>query len=293
MKKGRLYDHAAMAAEKVIREQGITSLPVDPMAMARSLGMDVEAKPASSPGVSGMLIRLGELYCIAYATHITSPGFRRFSVAHELGHYFLEGHFEAIFADGPVHESHAGFLSTLTYELEADYFAARLLMPNMLFCAALRDAGSGLAAVESLATTFCASLPATAIRYSECTPDPIAIVVSTGNTIDYCAMSRVLRDGDGIDWIRKGQPLPRVSVTRTFSADPQRVRRAERAEGDSAFQDWFGGTLRIAVSEDVIGLGSYGKTLTVLHGIELPEDRDDDDENEEALVASWTPRLRR
>ena len=280
MRKADPYNFAAAAAERIIREQGITSLPVDPIAIARSVGIDVEEKPASNAGVSGMLIRLGDQFCIAYATHIRSPGFRRFSVAHELGHYFLEGHVDAIFADGSIHESRAGFLSTISYELEADHFAARLLMPNTLFYAALRGVGDGLAAVESLADTCCTSLPATAIRYTECTPDLVAIVISSGNKVDYAAMSRSLRDIDGIDWIRKNQPLPRDCVTRALNSDPERVKRGDRAEGESAFQDWFGGASRIEVSEDAIGLGGYGKTLTVLHGIELPEDTEDDgDEN--------------
>ena len=198
MSRADPYNFAAAAAERVIREQGITSLPVDPIAIARSIGIDVEEKPASNAGVSGMLIRLDDEFCIAYAADIRSPGFRRFTIAHELGHYFLEGHVDAIFADGPVHESRAGFLSTVSYELEADHFAARLLMPNTLFYAALRGVADGLAAVESLADTCCTSLTATAIRYTECTPDPVAIVISSGNKVDYATMSRPLRDIDGI-----------------------------------------------------------------------------------------------
>ena len=108
MRKADPYNFAAAAAERVIRDHGITSLPVDPVAIARSIGIDVQVKPASNAGVSGMLIRLNDQFCIAYATHIKSIGFRRFSVAHELGHYFLEGHVDAIFTDGPVHEFACG-----------------------------------------------------------------------------------------------------------------------------------------------------------------------------------------
>src|SRR5580658_8784922 len=165
-----LYDRASGTAERVVREHNITALHVDPIAIATSLGIEVVEKPAADGGVSGMLIRYGEQFCIAYATHIKSLGFRRFTIAHELGHYFLEGHVDAIFADGSPHESHAGFLSTIKYELEADHFAARLLMPNKLFYAALRGVADGLAAVESLADTCCASLTTTAIRYTECAP---------------------------------------------------------------------------------------------------------------------------
>jgi hypothetical protein len=198
------------------------------------------------------------------------------------------------FSEGSVHESRAGFISSSNFELEADHFAARLLMPNALFSAALRQVGEGLAAVETLAGTCITSLPATAIRYAECTHEPIAIVVSTGNSIDFCVMSKALRECDGIDdSIRKKQALPPSSATRSFNSRPERVRRAERVEAESVFQDWFGGGLRSSVTEDVVGLGSYGKTLTILHGIELPEDVDDIDDDDEKLKESWTPRFRR
>lgn len=290
IRRAALNDRATSAAERVIRDYAIASLPVQPVAIAERLGIEVLAKPASDGGVSGMLIRHGEHFCIAYATHIASSGFRRFSIAHELGHYFLEGHIDAIFADGSLHESRAGLLSNTEYELEADRFAARLLMPNALFSAALRRAGEGLEAVESLAATCDTSLPATGIRYAECTHEPVAVIVSSGNSVDYCAMSNALREIDGIDWIRRNQPLPRDCVTRGFNSDPARVRRSERAEGTSPFQNWFGGAHRIAVTEEVLGLGAYGKTLTVLHGVEPPDEAEDDDD---VLQDSWTPRFRR
>jgi Zn-dependent peptidase ImmA (M78 family) len=287
-----LYDRATGTAERVIREHNIMSLHVDPIAIANKCGIEVVPKPASDGGVSGMLIRYDDQFCITYATHIRSTGFKRFTIAHELGHYFLEGHAEAIFREGPIHESRAGFVSAVNYELEADHFAARLLMPNALFLVALRHAGEGLAAVESLAEICQTSLTATAIRYAECSREPVAIIVSTGGNIDFCVMSKALRECDGIDWIRKKQALPPNSATKQFNSDAPRVARAERIQEDGAFQDWFGGNRRINITEDVIGLGTYGKTLTVLHEIELPED-DEDPDDDENIEESWTPRFRR
>ena len=83
--------------------------------------------------MSGILLRTGDSCGIAYATHIDNPGFQRFSIAHELGHYFLPGHLDAVLGDRDVHESHAEFASADRYELEADHFAASLLMPRCLF----------------------------------------------------------------------------------------------------------------------------------------------------------------
>jgi Zn-dependent peptidase ImmA (M78 family) len=285
------YAHAAQVAERVVREQGIAAFKVDPIAIAESLGIEVMAKPASSGGVSGMLIRFENQFGIAYATHIDNPGFRRFSIAHELGHYFLPGHVDGVFANVNIHESRAGFNSTDRYEMEADHFAARLLMPNALFSSALRHAGDGLSAVERLATICETSLTATAIRYAQCSNEPMAIIVSSGSRIDYCFMSRPLKELKDLDWIKKNQPLPVGGPTHTLNKEAERVRRADRSDGTSNLQDWFGGSLSIEITEDVVGLGSYGKTLTVLHGIEIPDDDDPDDDD--SLIESWTPHFRR
>jgi hypothetical protein len=59
MRKAGLYDQAAAAAERVIREHGVSTLLVGPMAIARNVCIEVKEKPASSGGVSGVLVRLG------------------------------------------------------------------------------------------------------------------------------------------------------------------------------------------------------------------------------------------
>lgn len=293
MSSGDPYWLATLAAEDVVKKRGIAALPVDPIALARDIGIEVKAKPARAKGVSGMLLRVGNTFGIAYATHIDNIGFQNFSVAHELGHYFLPGHIDAVLADGDVHESRAGFASGDRYELEADHFAAGLLMPRPLFTDAMRRAGDGLVAIQTLADLCQTSLTATAIRYIQCSPrDPMAIVLSTGNQINYCFMTDALKVVDGLNWIRKRELLPEDTVTFTFNRDASRVRRADRADGTSSLQDWFGGRHNIEITEEVIGLGSYEKTLTVLT---IPDDLPDPEETEEEddLVESWKPKFRR
>ena len=286
------YRWAALAAEKVVREQGISALPVDPMTLAQDLGIEVMAKPAGVRGVSGMLLRLGNAFAISYATHVDSIGFQNFCVAHELGHYFLPGHVEAVLADADVHESRAGFGSGDRYEMEADHFAATLLMPRPLFKGAMGTAGEGLPAIERLAERCRTSLTATGIRYTKCTREAVAVVLSTGARINYCFMSDALREVKGLNWIRKGEGLSTNTATFAFNRTPERVRGAERDEDTADLQDWFGGDRNLTVMEQVIGLGSYGKTLTVLTVLDLDEQIDEFEE-EEALVESWTPRFRR
>jgi IrrE N-terminal-like domain len=285
------YAFASRAAEQCIRGMPGATLPIDPIAIARSKAIEVIPKPLGDTAVSGMLIRVGQEYVIAYATHIDNEGFQRFSIGHELGHYLLPGHPDAVLDATGVHQSRAGFRSIDRYETEADRFAAGLLMPRHLFGPALERLGQGFGAVESLANLCKTSLHATAVRYAQCSPDPVAIIVSTADWIDHCFMSDELKTLDGIDWLRKHDSLPRSSATYAFNKNPANSASGERVEGTSNLRDWFGGSYDIDVAEDVVGLGSYGKTLTVLYNIDLPDEEERDQDT--AMRESWQPRFRR
>jgi IrrE N-terminal-like domain len=283
---------ASLAAEQIIKGLGITALPIDPIAIARTRGIDVEAKPTSSSGVSGMLIRFGNEFAIAYSTHLENEGFQNYSIGHELGHYYLPGHADAVITgDSGVHESRAGFASKDRYEMEADRFAAGLLMPRHLFFPELERAGKGLAAIESLSLLCKTSLHATAIRYAQCTRDTVAVIVSTGNRIDHCFMSESLKEVSDIEWLRKSGIVPRTTATYEFNQGANNVQRGLRIQEVTKLQEWFGGSRDIEINEDVIGLGKYGKTLTVLYDINIPDA--EEEEEEAALIESWTPKFRR
>ena len=292
MTKTDPYAFASLAAEQIIKGLGIVTLPVDPKAIARGRGIEVVAKPMENEGVSGMLVRYGNEFAIAYATHHENEGFENFSVGHELGHYFLPGHAEAvIIGETGSHASRAGYSSGDKYEAEADRFAAGFLMPRHLFLPALERSGIGLSAIDNLAALCKTSLHATAIRYAQCSRDPVAIIISHGSIIDHCFMSEALKNVDGIDWLKKQEGVPRNTTTFAFNQIPTNVLHGNRIEETSNLQHWFGGQRSIEISEDVVGLGRYGKTLTVLYDIDIPEPEDEEDE--QSLIDSWTPQFRR
>ena len=266
------YVKVRREADQLLKELGVISLPVDPFDIAEKLGIALTAMPANAGGASGMLLHVNGRFGIGYPTHIDSDGFKRFSVGHEIGHYRLPGHIDAVVDATGHHFSCAGFQSADQYEREADHFASALLMPTGPFSVELRRCGDGLIAIETLSRCCGTSLEATAIRYVQCTRDPVAIIRSEGRTIDYAFMSRALEDFPNLDWIRKGTPLAADTVTFRFNTNTENVRNAARDEGTSALQDWLGGPPRQIVVEEVIGLGSYGKTLTVLTGIESPDE---------------------
>lgn len=284
---------ARQTAEAFLRNEGVTTLPVDPFAIAASRDILLEGKPEKTEGVSGMLLRQGNDFCIVYATHIPSPGFRRFSVAHELGHYFLPGHVDQVLKDD-VHVSRAGFVTADPYELEADHFAAGLLMPAAPFRKAMDPHAPGLDAIVAVADRCETSLTATAIRYAELSDSAVGVIMSTSGVIDYCFLSETMKSLPKRDWLRKGSPLPAGTETARLAGEPERVLAGDRIGDNIDVRDWLGGTKSVTVSEESIGLGHYGKVLTILVAPGVGSDGETDDDDEESgLIESWTPRFRR
>ncbi|WP_247838433.1 ImmA/IrrE family metallo-endopeptidase [Bradyrhizobium sp. 200] len=131
-----------------------------------------------------------------------------------------------------THYSHAGFQSADPHEMEADYFAAALLMPEPPFKKAIDDHPTGLVGIEALAKACETSLTATAIRYSCFTRDGVAIIPSKGKVVDYCFMSEGLKEAKGLKWLRKGTPVPGGTMTESFNARLENVRTGQKASGD-------------------------------------------------------------
>jgi hypothetical protein len=271
---------AEHAAEQVVKDSGFTAFPICPFEIAKKHDIHVDAKESTRSGVSGFLMRVGNVFGIQYARHIENEGFIRFTVAHELGHYFLPGHAEKLFPNGNgLHPSRSGFISHDPLERQADGFASALLMPEMLFRKAVGKAGSGFSAIEKLAMCCKTSITSTAIRYTQFTDEAVAVIVSSGQHIDYCFMSDRIRDLRGITWIKKGDSIP-SGATRDFNSDVSNVEEAKQEEATCFLGDWFDGAPQIEVNEDVVGLGSYGKTLTVLFTDESLEDDDEDEDGD-------------
>lgn len=268
---------AEKSAEKVLADCGLLSPPICPFTIAKRHDIEVRPKQSVRPGVSGFLIRIGNAFGIAYAQHIQNEGFIRFTVSHELGHYFLPGHAESLFPHGDgVHESKSGFVSGDRVERQADYFASSLLMPAEQFRKSANLSGCGFAAIEKLSREFNTSITSTAIRYTKFTDDAVAVIVSVGDRIEYCFMSDAIRDFRGLTWIRKGERLPK-STTAGFNLVSSNIEDCVRMEGISVLSDWFDGAPDAEVNEDVVGLGSYGKTLTVLFTDQPLEEEEEED----------------
>jgi hypothetical protein len=268
-------------AMSLIKRSNIHSLPVCPFKIASDHGIEVQPKESSKPGVSGFLVRVGNTFGIQYATHIKVEGFIRFTIAHELGHYFLPGHPEHLFPNGDgIHKSKSGTFSGDIFEKQADHFAKTLLMPETFFIEALRDAGGGFASVETLSTKCMTSFTATAIRITEFSEDPFAVIMSNGNKVEWCFLSKPLKQLKTLERLRKGNIIPPNTLTATFNHDHNKIISGERTEGWTDLGNWFEGAPGLEMKEDVVGLGTYGKTLTTLFSNDAIDDNDYNDDED-------------
>ena len=276
------YAFATRAAESFVKDElKITALGVDPIAIAQQHDIHVEPMDDCEDGVSGMLIHAYGKFAIAYATHIKSEGFQNFSVGHELGHYFLPGHIDALLPPGKSeHKSRAGFVSDDRYELEADHFAAGLLMPSFLFKPVMVRLGESLDAAQELAALCGTSLTATAIRLQELTDEAIAVIQCSTNRVEFCCISERMLTLHPLRWPKKGERVPQSTGASYLMADPERVLASERKSREVDGVTWFGGFDDVELYEESIGLGRFGRTLTILTTVDdLPDEEDDDSDD--------------
>jgi hypothetical protein len=266
---------AEQTAEEVVKKHKSPSLPVDPSEIAKKNEIFVQEMPLAEPGISGVFMKIGDSFGIGYSTRIKNQGFINFTIAHELGHYFLPGHVDYVFRDGEMmHHSGGEFLSAELHEKEADYFAAALLMPKVFFVPMMRTVGKGIVAIKKLKLACNTSLTATAIRYAAFAEDPVAVILSGGNCIEFCALSESLSEINGPRGLSKGDFLPEGTPTAKFNANPKHAGSFDEVGAYVSLDDWFEGAPQVEMCEDIIGLGNYGKTLTVL----FTDQEIDDDE---------------
>lgn len=92
----------------------------------------------------------------------------------------------------------------------------------------------------------------------------------------FCSLSEALLDVRGVKRLRKGELIPPQSKTAKFSRNRENIATCRQEGGWASLDDWFDDAPPIEMKEDVVGLGGYGKTLTVLFTAEAIDDEDDE-----------------
>ena len=124
---------------------------------------------AYGDGFDGMLeYKNGNFHIYSNLDRLGSPDSARtrFTMAHELGHYYIDGHRNLLASgDFAPHLSRCEFDSSELVEQEADHFAVNLLMPEKRFRKAAEGRVRGFENILKLTNEFGTSLTAAAVRY--------------------------------------------------------------------------------------------------------------------------------
>jgi len=176
---------ASVMAEDILQVSGYNAAPIEPLSLIKrqgpalrcagsDFGSRFDGQLEYHPSKKRFLLFYNNKYDVDCEPGTHHPR-TRFSIAHELGHYFLDHHRQLLLQGKKPHKSTSEFRSDVQIEREADAFAAALLMPSQLLRPAINDAQLSIPRIMEVAGKFNTSLVSTAIRSVQHTHFPCGI----------------------------------------------------------------------------------------------------------------------
>ncbi len=247
-------------AASALDVHGMKSLPVDVLKIARSERIELCPTKARSD-FSGRLEYVRELkrFLLFYPDipNAASNPRIRFSIGHELGHYFLQRHHERLVSGGESHNSQSGFICDKEMEQEADCFASGLLIPEQALKQRLVPRGFlTLDQIVKLASDCQSSRESSAIRYVRYATEICVAVVSRNGTVLYGVSSD---DAERVRLFvkRSSQVPPSSSAVRAAT-------QSDIVQGELPGSAWCSWSPIKTLTEESVALGYNNLVLTLL-----------------------------
>ncbi|MBN2068431.1 MAG: ImmA/IrrE family metallo-endopeptidase [Opitutales bacterium] len=199
------FTKAEAASIRLLDRYGVDDPGFDILDLAYVLGVDVEYGGIENAD-AWLLRRRDGRGVIRLNSNIQEPARKRFSIAHEIGHWIMHPNLQQ------------GFLCAAQdfqdyarspEEAEANWFAATLLLPKSLLPKDQFNKDPCFEIVRKIAFQFQTSLTATARRYVELSKFSVILVSSTNGEIKWSIASKCARRLF-LPW---GGPLPDGSLT--------------------------------------------------------------------------------
>ena len=170
-----------LEAQRLLYEIGVTDpAAIEISKIAFGLGATVIEKPLTNS--DGRIVFSNKKTIITINSRIEFVGKKRFTTAHEIGHYRMHrDHFQ----------THNDTDATLQYfkkghqETEANEFASELLMPEGLFKQEIQGKKFDPQLLRDLADRFQTSITSVAYKYFELGDHPICLFYSYDNKVSY------------------------------------------------------------------------------------------------------------
>lgn len=138
-----------------------------------------------------------------------SKGRINFTLAHELGHYFIPEHLDALYQCNVNEFMSSQNLNNTDVEREADLFASELLLPNKLY-----EKGCNVSNLEDIVRTssrYSVSIPVAAIRMIENTYDAVCFMYFENSRIKWYISSESFKQQVELKDV-KGSSIPKFSL---------------------------------------------------------------------------------
>lgn len=193
----------------------------------------------------------------------------RFTFGHELGHFFIDEHRNALAAGvAASHPSFCEYESELMVEKEADHFSSNLLMPATRFKRLAKDTPVGMEGILRLAAHFGTSVTSTAIRYVRSDFVPCAVIKWGPKGYMWKWLSTETFRSRYLKTVESINSLPPDSPT-ALAAAGERPPRGGFFSAGTTSATWFpyvdeGGHRDAIMIEQAIQLGRFG-VLTFLY----------------------------
>ena len=222
-----------------------------------------KVKGEALDGLEGMLAanKKRDKWLILYNSAVSSEGRKRFTVAHEFGHYLLHRHQQEEFAcgSGDIETSGEG-KGSRNIEKEADDFATTLLMPLDDFRRQVDGEAVSFDLLGHCADRYGVSLTAAAIRWLEIAPKRAVLVASRDDHMLWASSNEAAyRSGVFFATRKSTVELPAAALAHCRNC-------TGRAQShDTHAQVWFAREpAEMPVTEMIKVAGNYGYTLTLL-----------------------------
>lgn len=233
-------------------------------------------------GLEGMLAanRARSKWLIVYNSAVRSEGRKRFTIAHEFGHYILHRHDQDRFecGDSDIEMSDG---SGRDIESEADNFASTLLMPLDDFRRQVDGQPVGFDLLGHCADRYGVSLTAAALRWIEIAPKRAVLVASRDDHMLWAKSNKAAFQAGAYFATRRNTiELPGDALAHSNNGQVGNQRQTTRA------QLWFPREpASMPVNEMIKVADQYDYTLTLLllPEAEWQEVRHDEEEPEEDI----------
>jgi Zn-dependent peptidase ImmA (M78 family) len=276
-------------ADCIIKHFPEMEIPIPLSRIAEAVGI-VDIISQKTDAFEGVLITDGSKTkgSIAY-NESSRPQRRRFTIAHELGHFLLPLHgANAQCAKADMSIGHfTSKDSNRAREAEANLFAASLLMPRAMFLSAIRRLGAPeVGHIVKLADDYGVSKEACVHRYTDLCDDPCAVIFSRHGIVRYICKTK---DFPFID-LRKDQPLPRQSISAQMKYESGQTSDQIETIPEIWTNDCRRLRDKVLYEQSLDQTDGYRLSMLTIDG--ALEDDDDPDEDEE-MEESWVPKFRR